>query len=177
MFSQSPGIYILLGSVLSAILSSVISGIMLLTGNYFNNKSQLKREEQQHIWQVEREKQQRIWQEESDKRKWEREKISDSYKKLIQVLTNIIQIQVEIRDNDAVNENEYNNLRNLCIEFGSEFTIIMTGHPEKNSKGFEEKKVKIFSEALDLDKDPWLAREMIAKLMDNDSRINIINNT
>jgi hypothetical protein len=53
----------------------------------------------------------------------------------------------------------------------------MASHPDKNSKEFEEKKVKIFSEALDLDKDPWLAREMITQIMENDSRINIVNNT
>ncbi len=166
MLSQSPGIYILLGSVLSAILSSVISGIMLLAGNYFNNKSQLKREEQQHIWQ-----------EESDKRRWYREKTYDSYEKLIQTLTNIIQTQVEIKNKDTLTDDEYKNFRNLYVEFRSKFTMIISNHPDKNSPEFETTKATIFSEALHLEKDSELALEMITKMMENDSRINIINNT
>jgi hypothetical protein len=158
MASQSPNYYIL--------LSSLISGSMLLISIVINNYFQLKRE-----------KEQRIWQEESDKRRWYREKTYDSYKKLIQTLTNIIQLQVEIKDNEAVTDDKYTNLTNSYVEFGSEFTMIMASHPDKNSKEFEEKKVKIFSEALDLDKDPWLAREMITQIMENDSRINIVNNT
>ena len=53
MASQSPNYYIL--------LSSLISGSMLLISIVINNYFQLKRE-----------KEQRIWQEESDKRRWYR---------------------------------------------------------------------------------------------------------
>jgi len=172
MPSQSPSIYI----ILSGVVAALISGAFSLWTNSVKDKSQLEREEKQRIWQLEREEKQRIWQEESDKRRWYREKIYESYKKLIQTLTNIIQLQVEIKDNEAVTDDKYTSLTNLYVEFGSEFTIIMTGHPDKNSKEFEEKKVKIFSEALDLDKDPWLAREMISQIMEDDSRINIVNN-
>jgi hypothetical protein len=162
---------------LSGTLGSVITGIFLIINNRSNNKFQLEREEKQRAWQLEREKEQRIWQEESDNRRWDREKTYDSYKKLIQALTNIIQLQADIKDKDEPTDDEYNNFRNLYVEFGSEFTMIMTGHPDKDSKEFEETKAKIFSEALDLDKDSLLARKMITKMMENDSRINIISNT
>ena len=178
--------------LLSGALGAVISSIFLIINNRWmssvNNKFQLEREKEQRTWQLEREKEQRtwqlerekeqrIWQEESNNRRWDREKTYDSYKKLIQALTNIIQLQADIKDKDEPTDDEYNNFRNLYVEFGSEFTMIMTGHPDKDSKEFEETKAKIFSEALDLDKDSLLARKMITKMMENDSRINIISNT
>lgn len=174
MLSQSPGIYILLGSVLSAILSSVISGIMLLTGNYLNNKSQLKREEKQHTWQVEREEKQRTCQEESDQRKWYREKIYDGYRTSIQALTKISQIQFKINKNNIPNEDILHaNLVDLTLEFLSEFNIIMIGHPEKDSDELVEKTNKMI-EGL-MDKNTRIALEIMREIMDNDSRIKNIN--
>jgi hypothetical protein len=155
--------------VLAAVISSIISGVIVTFNNYrmtsVNNKFQLEREKKQHIWQEEREN-----------RRWYQEKTYDSYKKLIRALTNIIQLQTEIKDNEDVTKDEYSNFRNLYVEFRSEFTMIMINHPNKNSKEFKEKKVEIFNEALDLDKDPELALEMITQIMENDSRINIVNN-
>ncbi len=76
MLSQSPGVYIILGAVISSTLL-IINNLWMTS---INNKLQL-----------EREKQQRIWEEESNQKKWYREKIYDSYKTAIQLLTKIIQ--------------------------------------------------------------------------------------
>jgi hypothetical protein len=185
MLSQSPGIYILLGSVLSAILSSVISGIMLLTNNYFNNKFQLKREEQQRIWQVEQEQQQRIWQEKSEQQKWYREKIYDCYRRANEILTKIIQedFEIEVYQNnnfalsevyyennqlDPTLENKRTKLGNLTWEFYTELNLIEAGYPEKNSNEFKEK-INRINECLK--KVPISVGPIIAELMENDSRI------
>jgi hypothetical protein len=156
MPSQSPSYYI----ILSGVVAALISGAFSLWTNSVKDKSQLKREEKQHIWQEER-----------DNRRWYQEKTYDSYKNLIRALTNIIQLQTEIKDNEDITKDEYNNFRNLYVEFRSEFTMIMINHPKKDCKEFKEKKVEIFNEALDLNKDPEVALEMIIKMMENDSRI------
>ncbi len=178
MLSQSPGIYILLGSILSAILSSVISGIILLTSNYFNNKSQLKREEKQHIWQIEREEQQRIWQEKSDKQKWNQEKIYDGYRKLLEVLIKLQQEEIETlnKTNDIIKWHQHHiNINKLILEFTIEFTMIIANHPDKNSEEFT-KKVTIIDNSLK--KDSSRVQDIIieiSEIMQHDSRIQSIN--
>jgi hypothetical protein len=164
MLSQSPGIYIL--------LSSVISGILLLSSNYINNKFQLEREEKQ-----------RIWQEKSDQQKWYREKIYDCYIRAIQSLTKIIKEDFEIEiyinncspeyfemDQDVFLESKRTNIGNLTWEFYADLNIIEAGYPDKDSKEFKE-----FNEKLNecLKKTPISVGVMITQLMENDSRIKI----
>jgi hypothetical protein len=48
-------------------------------------------------------------------------------------------ITVEIKDNEAVTDDKYTNLTNSYVEFGSEFTMIMASHPDKNSKDLKKK--------------------------------------
>jgi CO dehydrogenase/acetyl-CoA synthase alpha subunit len=180
MLSQSPGIYILLGSILSAILSSVISGIMLLAGNYYNNKSQLKREEKQHIWQLEREQQQRIWQEKSEQQKWNREKIYDSYEKLIHLLTKTMQTKVKIvhTDFNMLSIDESFKLSDLHNEFIAELAKIIVDHPDKNSEEFN----KIIDEVTQrnpqtfLKEDEFLTQVKIIRIREKDSRVKGISN-
>ena len=163
--------------VLAAIISSIVSGIIVTFNNYritsVNNKFQLEREEKQRTWQLEREKEQRIFQEESEKQKWYREKIYDSYRTSIQVLTKIMQEQVEIDLNkkagDTVPSNKYVNLTKLSIEFSFEFAIVTTRYPGRESKEFQEKINKITTS---MEKgEPLPIRNIITELMENDSRI------
>jgi hypothetical protein len=181
--------------LLSGALAAIISGFILLVNNlvnnHLNNKSQSKREEKQHTrqlereeiqrsWQLEREKIQRSWQEKSEQQKWYREKIYDSYRASIKVLTKIIQIKIEIRDisivtgdNNTAIENKNATLSNLRIEFTSEFSIVIAGHPDKESEEFKKTTDKIYKETFG--ETPWLAGNIITKIMENDSRIKNIN--
>jgi uncharacterized membrane protein YhiD involved in acid resistance len=164
--------------LLSGALAAIISGFILLVNNlvnnHLNNKSQSEREEKQRIWQLEREEQQRIWQEESEQKKWYREKVYDSYRASIQVLTKIIQMEIEMKKSSTIPEDKYTILSNLRIEFGSEFSIVITGHPDKESKEFIESINKIFEETFEK-YNPWIARDIINEIMENDSRIKNIN--
>jgi len=153
MLSESPGIYI--------VLSAVVSGIMLLTSNFINNN-----------FQLEREKQQGIRQQESDQKKWYREKIYDSYKTLIQVLTKIIQERHEMNARNRVTQDEYIDLEKLYFEFNSEFGLIVAGYPGKNSEAFKEKIAKINKY---MQTEPLIARIIITDIMENDSRIKNVN--
>jgi hypothetical protein len=157
MLPESPGIYI--------VLSAVVSGIMLLTSNFINNKFQLEREAQQ-----------RIWQEKSEQQKWYREKNYDCYRTSIQLSTKILQEYLDIKVNEKVKnivtEDKRMNFNKLILEFSSEFAIIIAGHPNKNSKEFKEKIDKINTS---LDKEPWIVRNIITDIMEQDSRIKNIN--
>jgi hypothetical protein len=158
------------------ILGAVIAGIFLMINTQWmtsvNNKLQLEREEQQRTWQLEREKQQRIWQEESDNKRWDREKIYDSYKTSIQVLTKIMQKQYELQTTYDVDQDESINLEKLYFEFNSEFEIIRAGYADKDSEEFKEKMANIKK---DLQVKPLLALTIITEMMENDSRIKVIN--
>ncbi|MEG4488525.1 hypothetical protein [Microcoleus sp. D2_18a_B4] len=170
MFSLPNGIYIFFGSILGAVLGSLISGGLLIMNNSRNNK-----------YQMEREKQQRISQEESDRHKWYREKIYDSYRNSIQILTTIIKekYKAEIKSEyDSLYESNHDldlvlTLKNLYFEFTSEFSIIFVGHPYKDTKEFNEIIDEILNDSVD--KDPFLARVVITRMMENDPRIKDIN--
>jgi hypothetical protein len=155
MLPQSPGIYI--------ILSALVSGIMLLTSNFLNNKFQLEREEQQ-----------RIWQEKNKRETWYREKIYDSYKISIQILTKMIQedftITILDNTNDIVSPDRRINRVNLRWEFDAEFSIIESGYPYKNYEKFKEKISEIEE---NLDKEPILTRVLVLQLMEQDTRIKV----
>jgi hypothetical protein len=162
MVSQSPGIYILLAAVLSS--------VSLLINNWINHKFQLERENQQ-----------RIWQQESEKQKWYREKIYESYRNSIHILTKIIQAKfpAKLRSeyDDSYNE-DYDLeltvlLKNLYFEFTSEFSIILVGHPYKDSKELNE----IIGEILDesMEKNPFMARVVMTRMMESDPRIKDVN--
>jgi len=155
MLPQSPGIYI--------ILSALVSGIMLLTSNFLNNKFQLEREEQQ-----------RIWQEKNKRETWYREKIYDSYKISVQILTKMIQedftITILDNTNDIVSPDRRINRVNLRWEFDAEFSIIESGYPYKNYEKFKEKISEIEE---NLDKEPILTRVLVLQLMEQDTRIKV----
>jgi hypothetical protein len=155
MLSQSPGIYIVLASVVSSILL-IINNLWLTS---INNKFQLERENQQ-----------RIWQEGSEQQKWYREKIYDSYRTSIQILTKIIQGQFVIERNKRLGKTL--NLNNLYFEFMSEFYIIIGGHPNKNTKEFNEKITLIVDH---FKEDAGLARILMIEIMQQDPRIKDVN--
>lgn len=161
MLSQSPGIYILLG----AILGSIISGSLLIINTSVNNRFQLQRE-----------KEQRIWQEKSEQQKWYREKIYDSYKKLIQILTQIQQIKFQIEElkenNILPSPSRYTELNILYFEFNSEYSIIIAGHPEKDSEKLYQKRGTI---ELSLKEQPLSVQNIITEIMIDDPRIKDMN--
>lgn len=162
MFSQ-PGVPI----VLAALTSSIISGIILIASIFINNNFQLKREKEQGIRQ-----------QKSDQQKWYREKIYDSYRTSINLLTEMIQIEFEVKENYMRTTDKYIKLHNLSLKLLSEFDIItsgyVSGHPIKNTKEFKEKMLK-FTECLE--NDSKKARTIITDLMENDPRIKDIDNT
>jgi hypothetical protein len=168
MPTQSPGIYILLSGVLAAI----ISGAFSLWRDSINDNLQLEREKEQRAWQLEREKEQRIWQEKSDNKRWDREKIYDSYKTSIQVLTQIMQKQYELGITYDVDQDESINLEKLYFEFNSELEIIRAGYADKDSEEFKEKMANIKK---DLRVKPLSALIIITEMMENDLRIKVIN--
>ncbi len=160
MVSQSPNYYIL--------LSSLISGIMLLISIYINNKFQLKREQEQ-----------RMWQERNEQQKWYREKIYDSYKRLLQILTQIEQVKFGIQDYEENSNNyykasqaKYSELNNLYFEFNSEYSIIIAGHPDKDSEKLYQKRGTI---ELSLKEQPFSVRNIITEIMIDDPRIKDVN--
>lgn len=166
MFSLPQGIYILLG----AVLGSIISGTLLIINTSRNNNFQLERENQQ-----------RIWQEESERQKWYREKIYESYRTSIQILTKVIQAQFKAEFTSEYDDS-YNPgydldleilLKNLYLEFSSEFSLIIVGHPDKDSKDINEITTKFVDKSGY--KDPFLARTLITRIMENDPRIKDVN--
>lgn len=157
MLSQLPGIYI--------ILAAVVSGVLLIINNLvitsINNNFQLKREKQQGIRQ-----------QESEQQKWYREKIYDSYRTSIQVLTKIMQGRHEMDTKSIFTEDEHINLEKLYFEFNSEFEIIIAGYPGKDSEEFKEKVANIKKH---MQKKPLIARVIITEMMEHDSRIKSVN--
>jgi len=149
MLPQSPGIYI--------VLSAIVSGIMLITSNFINNN-----------FQLEREKQQGIRQQENEHQKWYREKIYDSYRTSIQILTKIMQGRHEMDTKSIFTEDEHITLEKLYLEFSSEFAIIIAGYPNKESEEFKEKIANINKY---MQKKPLIARVIITEMMEHDSRI------
>ncbi len=156
MLSQSPGIYIILAAVVSGVLL-IINNLLVTSINNFR---------------LEREKQQGIRQQESERQKWYREKIYDSYRTSIQVLTKIVQGQHEIELGNMATQDRYINLDKLYFEFNSEFAIIIAGYPGKDSKEFQEKMAKINKY---MREKPLIARVIITEMMEHDSRIKGVN--
>jgi len=162
--------------LLSGAIAALISGIILLTSNFINNKLQLEREKEQRIWQLEREKQQGIWQDESDQKKWYREKIYDAYRRSIEVLTQMIQEDSEIRlyddmDNaEKITLSKRMNIVKLTSAFFAELNIIRADHPDKDSKEFKDKINEI--EEIYINNNKFIETQVIiTKMIENDSRI------
>jgi sensor domain CHASE-containing protein len=156
MLSQ-PGLPI----ILAAVISSILSGTLLIISNIINNK-----------FQLEREKQQGIRQQESERKKWYREKIYDSYRTSIQVLTKIIQGRHEFHTKSHVTQDERINLDKLYFEFNSEFEMIIANYPNKNSEEFKERMANISKY---MQENPLIARVFINEMMEHDSRIKDVN--
>ena len=162
MVSQSPGIYILLAAVLSS--------VSLLINNWINNKFQLDRENQQ-----------RVWQQEIERQKWYREKIYESYRTSIHILTKVIQAQYKSQFRSEYDDS-YNPdhdldlellIKNLYFEFSSEFSLIIVGHPDKETKEITELKTIIIQKGVF--RDPFTLRELITEIMEKDPRIKDVN--
>jgi hypothetical protein len=153
MLSQSPGVYIILGAVISSTLL-IINNLWMTS---INNKLQL-----------EREKQQRIWEEESNQKKWYREKIYDSYKTAIQLLTKIIQEKSKLPTNMNTPD-IYINLENLHTELSCELFIITASYPNKDCKEFKNRINEVIDEVAQ--REPLRARAIVIEMMENDSRI------
>ena len=66
------------------------------------------------------------------------------------------------------------NMIELFIEFDSELSLIISGHPDKHSNKFKE---KIFEIRKSFEPEPWVGRDTLIEIMEEDSRIRIINNT
>jgi hypothetical protein len=172
MSSQSPSYYI----ILSGVVAAVISGFFSLWMNSIKDKSQLEREEKQHIRQLEREEQQHIWQQKSDQQKWYREKIYDCYRTAAQLAPQIVQEYSDIclikKAGKIVSEDKTMNLLKLTLEFSCEFGLLIAGHPDKNLTEFKEKIAKINKS---LNEEPWNLLPMISEMMEHDPRIKNIN--
>jgi hypothetical protein len=170
MLSLPQGIYILLGSVLGAVLGSIISGILLIINTSRNNNFQLERENQQRIWQAE-----------SERQKWYREKIYETYRTSIQILTKIIQAQFKselAHEHDGSYDPGYDLplellINNLYFEFSSEFALIIVGHPDKETKEINEITTRIIDKSVF--RDPFILRELITQIMEKDPRIKDVN--
>ena len=156
MLSQ-PGLPI----VLAAVISSILSGTLLIVSNVINNK-----------FQLEREKQQGIRQQESDLKKWYREKVYDSYSKISQLLTEMMQIEFEVKNNYMTSENQSIKAYRLSLELMSEFERIVYGYPAEEFEEFE-KKIDEFNKHLATNS--IQAKGIIIEIMENDSRIKNIN--
>jgi hypothetical protein len=153
---------------LSGTLGSVITGIFLIINTQrissINNKLQLEREQQQHILQ-----------EKSEQQKWYREKIYDSYEKLIHLLTKIMQtrFKIIIKNSNSLAEDEWCNLNGLYNEFMAELTKVIVNHPDENSENFK----KIIDEITSRDflsflkEDLFYTQIKIILIREKDSRI------
>lgn len=153
---------------LSGTLGSVITGIFLIINTQrissINNKLQLEREQQQHILQ-----------EKSEQQKWYREKIYDSYEKLIHLLTKIMQtkFKIIIKNSNSLAEDEWCNLHGLYNEFMAELTKVIVNHPDENSENFK----KIIDEITGRDfqsflkEDHFYTQIKIILIREKDSRI------
>jgi hypothetical protein len=148
-------------SVINVIVGALVTGILLIINTSLNNWYQLKRE-----------KEQAIRQEESDQKKWYREKIYDCYRKVIQLLTEMMQIEFEIKNNYMTTENKSIKVHRLSLELMSEFQIIVYGYPAEEFDKFE-KKIDEFNK--NLATNTLEARGIIIEIMENDSRIKNIN--
>jgi|SRR6478672_5045291 len=113
---------------------------------------------------------------ESDRQKWYREKIFDCYRTSIHVLTKLIQkyfeYEVNLSFNKVITQDQID-LEKLCLEFHSEFSIVVAGYPDKDSEEFKEALRKIIE---NLRNDPLAVRTLVTELMENDTRIKGINN-
>src|SRR4028118_1844988 len=157
--------------LLSGALGAVISAFILLVNNYLSNKFQSEREEKQRTWQLEREEQQQIWHEKSEQKKWYREKIYNCYRKAIQLLTKMMQIEFEIKENYKITQNTSIKFHKLSLELMSEFDIIIHSYPIEDYEEFDEK-INEFSKHLGINS--IQARAIITEIMENDSRIKSI---
>ena len=155
MVSQ-PVINVILGAGLSGILLIISSLLMTWTNNKF---------------QLDREKEQRMWQEKSDQEKWYREKVYASYTKAIQILTEIIKQRVN-EVSDDINSPKLSMIK-LFIEFDSEYIMIIRSHPDRDSNNFEQKISEIDKS---IKEEPWIARDRLIEIMEQDSRIKPVNN-
>lgn len=163
-FLENSGIYICFGTV----SSSLITGFLLMRSNSRNNS-------RNNDFQLKRENEQRIWQEESERKKWCREKVYDSYKKSIHVLTKMVQAKFESEFYTSINQIDADTMINqgvqqysLYWEFISELTIITANHPDKDLTYFQEQ-IAIIKDVV-MEK-PIFAQLIITQLMELDSRI------
>ncbi|MEG4007711.1 hypothetical protein QUA41_17630 [Microcoleus sp. Pol11C1] len=183
MLYQLPGIYFLLGTAssnISLLISNIInnnflvgavfSSVSLLISNCINNNFQLKREREQRIWQVE-----------SERQKWYREKIYESYRNSIHILTKVIQAQYKSQFTSEYDDS-YNPehdldlellIKNLYFEFSSEFSLIIVGHPDKETKEINELTTIIIEKGVF--RNPFTLRELITEIMEKDPRIKDVN--
>lgn len=149
--------------VINVIIGALISGILLIINSWWMSWNNNK-------FQLEREKKQRTWQQESDQKEWYREKIYDSYKTSIQILTKIVQERYELDTTYDVSHEECINLEKLYFEFDSEFEMITAGYPDKNSEEFKERITNIRKY---IKEKPVFARNIISEMMEDDSRIKV----
>jgi hypothetical protein len=151
--------------LLSGALGAIISGFILLVNNCLNNNFQLKREQEQ-----------RIWQERNEQQKWYREKIYDSYRTSIDLLKKIIQQDDEIRAYNIAIDCQYGEIdpkiNKVYLDFKTEFNIIIVDYPGNDSKDFKEKISIIRSY---IGSRPSSALDLITEMMVNDPRIKSIN--
>ncbi|MEG4589714.1 hypothetical protein QUA54_31535 [Microcoleus sp. MOSTC5] len=166
MFPLESGVYVGIGTV----LGSLISGVLVMRNNSKNNE-----------FQMERENQQRIWQEESERRKWYREKLYESYRNSIHILTKVIQAQYKSQFTSEYDDS-YNPehdldlellIKNLYFEFSSEFSLIIVGHPDKETKEINGLTTIIIEKGVF--RDPFTLRELITEIMEKDPRIKDVN--
>jgi hypothetical protein len=150
-------------SVINVIVGALVTGILLIINTSLNNCYQLKREKEQGIRQ-----------QESDQKKWYREKVYDSYSKIIQLLTEIMEIEFEIKNNymTMTTENKSIKVNRLSLELMSEFQIIVYGYPAEEFDKFG-KKIDEFNK--NLATNTLEARAIIIEIRENDSRIKNIN--
>jgi hypothetical protein len=161
MFSESA-----INFLLSGALGATISGIILTLNNRWITATN-------NQFQLEREKEQGIRQQESEQRKWYREKIYDSYKRAIQLLTEMMQIEYEIENKYKIDESTPIKFHKLSLELMSEFELIIYNYPAEDFEEYDEKIAK-YGECLGIN--TLEARSIFIELMENDSRIiNIIN--
>lgn len=151
--------------VLAAIISSIVSGIIVTLNNYWMNSANNK-------FQLEREKEQGIRQQESDQQRWYREKVYDSYRKGIQLLTEMMQVEYEIENKYNIDETTSVSFHKLSIELMSEFELIIYDYPVEDYEEYDEKITK-YSECFGVN--TLEARSIFIELMQNDSRIININ--
>jgi hypothetical protein len=161
MLPQSSNGYVILSGLLGAIISAMIA----LISTCINNNFQLKREQEQ-----------RIWQERNEQQKWYREKVYDSYKTSIDLLKKIMQQADEIRAYNIATDCQYGEIdpkiNKVYLDFQTEFNIIIVDYPGNDSEDFREK-ISIIRNYIR--SQPSIALDLITEMMVHDPRIKSVN--